>query len=89
MCDAEDICPGGDDTVNSDTDGVPDACDACPLDDPDDTDGDGTVSIGEWKDAITVELKALKTYLETVAELSTGRDPEITKQAIFRVTKDL
>jgi len=55
----------------------------------DDTDGDGTVSIGEWKDAITVELKALKTYLETVAELSTGRDPEITKQAIFRVTKDL
>ena len=29
------------DTIDFDLDGVPDACDVCPLDNPDDSDGDG------------------------------------------------
>lgn len=39
--DDEDICPGGDDTIDTDGDLVPDACDACPLDFDNDADGDG------------------------------------------------
>jgi len=30
VCDADDICPGGDDNVDADGDGVPDFCDVCP-----------------------------------------------------------
>jgi hypothetical protein len=41
VCDSADICPGGDDTVDTDGDAVPDFCDPCPLDNPDDADGDG------------------------------------------------
>jgi endonuclease/exonuclease/phosphatase family metal-dependent hydrolase len=41
VCNAEDLCPGGDDNVDGDADGVPDFCDPCPADNPDDTDGDG------------------------------------------------
>ncbi len=41
VCDPDDICPGFDDTIDTDADGVPDGCDICPLDSPDDTDGDG------------------------------------------------
>jgi hypothetical protein len=41
VCDTNDICPGGDDAVDGDADGVPDFCDPCPFDNPDDTDGDG------------------------------------------------
>ena len=29
VCDAADVCPGGDDTVDTDADGTPDACDPC------------------------------------------------------------
>jgi len=39
--DDEDICPGGDDNVDTDLDTVPDFCDACPLDFFNDSDGDG------------------------------------------------
>ncbi len=42
VCDADDICPGGDDNVDTDNDGVPDGCDVCPGgDDTLDIDGDG------------------------------------------------
>ena len=40
VCDADDICPGGDDNIDGDGDDVPDACDPCPNDNPDDQDGD-------------------------------------------------
>ena len=41
VCDSEDVCLAGDDNINTDGDGIPDACDACPLDFNDDSDGDG------------------------------------------------
>ena len=31
VCDADDICPGSDDSVDTDGDGVPDGCDNCPV----------------------------------------------------------
>ncbi len=37
VCDANDVCPGGDDNVDSDNDGIPDFCDTGCTD----TDGDG------------------------------------------------
>ena len=37
-----DLCPAGDDRVDTDTDSVPDACDPCPLSATGDSDGDGT-----------------------------------------------
>lgn len=41
-CDAQDVCPGHDDSIDSDSDGTPDGCDVCPTpDDPTDSDGDG------------------------------------------------
>ena len=40
VCDSDDICTDGDDTVDSDGDGEPDDCDACPLDNPNDSDRD-------------------------------------------------
>jgi hypothetical protein len=42
--DDQDICPGGDDTVDSDNDFVPDFCDPCPHDAENDADGDGVCS---------------------------------------------
>lgn len=39
--DEDDICPNGDDNVDSDLDFVPDFCDPCPLDPNNDADGDG------------------------------------------------
>jgi hypothetical protein len=39
VCNADDVCPGGDDNVDSDGDGVPDFCDTC-LDDDQDGFGD-------------------------------------------------
>jgi hypothetical protein len=39
--DDQDICPGGDDTIDSDNDLVPDDCDPCPYDAQNDGDGDG------------------------------------------------
>lgn len=39
VCDEFDICEGGDDSVDTDFDGIPDFCDPCPL--FPDTDGDG------------------------------------------------
>ncbi|MCP3935212.1 MAG: DUF11 domain-containing protein [Actinomycetia bacterium] len=36
-----DICPGVPDGGDADSDGVPDGCDTCPLDNPDDSDSDG------------------------------------------------
>ena len=42
VCNADDICPDGDDGFDSDLDGVPDACDVCPDgDDSLDSDSDG------------------------------------------------
>ncbi|MEZ4935731.1 MAG: thrombospondin type 3 repeat-containing protein [Saprospiraceae bacterium] len=40
-CDANDSCPGGDDNMDADADGIPDFCDACPNDPDNDIDGDG------------------------------------------------
>lgn len=39
--DDEDMCPGGDDYIDTDMDGVADHCDPCPNDDENDVDGDG------------------------------------------------
>jgi len=41
VCDANDICPGGDDNIDSDGDGTPDFCDTCPNSATGDSDGDG------------------------------------------------
>jgi uncharacterized protein (TIGR03382 family) len=41
VCHDHDICPGGDDRVDTDDDGIPDHCDECPLDEYNDADGDG------------------------------------------------
>jgi len=42
VCDANDICPGGNDNIDTDGDGVPNFCDVCPGgDDNLDADGDG------------------------------------------------
>ena len=41
VCGDDDVCPGGDDRVDSDGDGTPDACDICPDDPDDDEDEDG------------------------------------------------
>ncbi len=35
-------CPGFDDNIDTDDDGVADGCDDCPLDVNDDSDGDGS-----------------------------------------------
>jgi len=40
VCDVDDVCPEGDDLVDLDGDGQPDACDICPADALDDVDGD-------------------------------------------------
>lgn len=41
VCNEDDLCPAGDDADDGDDDLVPDACDPCPGDNPDDLDGDG------------------------------------------------
>lgn len=41
VCDDVDACPGEDDRIDGDGDGLPDACDGCPSDNPNDSDGDG------------------------------------------------
>jgi hypothetical protein len=42
VCDDDDVCPGGDDSVDLDGDGVPDACDVCPgVYDPEQRDSHG------------------------------------------------
>jgi len=42
VCDTDDLCPGGDDTIDNDEDGIPDACDLCAEGDNDvDSDSDG------------------------------------------------
>ena len=41
VCESSDVCPGGDDGIDTDGDGVADHCDLCPVDSPDDADGDG------------------------------------------------
>jgi hypothetical protein len=41
VCGDVDVCPGFDDGVDVDADGIPDGCDACPLDPLNDTDSDG------------------------------------------------
>jgi hypothetical protein len=41
VCGDVDICLTGDDTVDADSDGIPDACDTCPNDADNDADGDG------------------------------------------------
>jgi len=42
VADKVDICPGGDDRIDTDVDAVPDFCDPCPVDAGNDSDGDGT-----------------------------------------------
>lgn len=44
VCDTDDLCPGFDDTVDSDFDGIPDGCDEeyCPIDYVSDLDWQGT-----------------------------------------------
>ncbi|RMF76558.1 MAG: hypothetical protein D6744_12200, partial [Planctomycetota bacterium] len=52
-CDSADICPGGDDNIDTDGDGVPDFCDVCPNDPldlcdcPGDLDGDNDVDLAD------------------------------------------
>ncbi len=41
VCNADDVCPGGNDGVDGDGDTVPDFCDTCPQDANDDSDNDG------------------------------------------------
>jgi hypothetical protein len=41
VCDADDACPGADDSLDADDDGVPDGCDVCAGDDEQDADDDG------------------------------------------------
>lgn len=41
MCNDEDVCPGFDDRLDADADGIPDDCDDCPVDDLPDADADG------------------------------------------------
>ena len=36
-----DLCPGFDDTIDSDNDGIPEGCDICPNDSNNDADADG------------------------------------------------
>lgn len=40
VCDSADVCDGGDDTLDADSDLIPDACDSCPLSPTDDSNGD-------------------------------------------------
>ncbi len=40
VCDANDVCPGGDDNIDTDIDGIPDYCDDCPNDADNDIDED-------------------------------------------------
>jgi Metallo-peptidase family M12 len=45
ICNSDDICPGGNDNVDFDKDGLPDGCDNCPHDanpGQEDSNGDGT-----------------------------------------------
>lgn len=41
LCDWQDTCPVGDDALDADSDGTPDACDRCAGSPEDDNDGDG------------------------------------------------
>ena len=41
MCGDLDVCPGGDDNLDSDDDGTADLCDPCPNDIDNDLDQDG------------------------------------------------
>lgn len=54
-----------------------------------DEDGDGSVSIGEWRDVIGQEIKSIETILISIAELSDGRDPKDTRDALWKVIRDL
>lgn len=47
VCDDVDPCPDGDDLIDTDGDGIPDACDACPRDNPDDSNGNGICDRGK------------------------------------------
>lgn len=40
VCDEDDACPGEDDRIDPDMDGVPSGCDVCPADPLNDSDGD-------------------------------------------------
>jgi hypothetical protein len=41
VCDSNDVCSGGDDNQDADSDGTPDFCDSCPNDALNDADADG------------------------------------------------
>ena len=47
VCNDNDICPGEDDTIDTDFDGLPDACDICPQDLENDADNDGVCESDE------------------------------------------
>lgn len=52
VCDANDVCPNGDDTVDTDGDGTPDACDNCNANAADTSCSDGDpCTTGETYDA--------------------------------------
>lgn len=46
VCDENEVCPGGDDLMDADTDGIPDGCDLCPFDASNDSDNDGICDAG-------------------------------------------
>jgi predicted outer membrane repeat protein len=65
----QDVCEGFDDAIDPDGDSVPDGCDLCPLDNPDDTDGDG---VCDTDDQCPGADDGIDSDLDTVAD---GCDP--------------
>lgn len=62
VCDVDDICPGFDDTIDTDEDGIPDGCDNCPNTyNPlqRDTDNDGIGNDCDCSHLLNVEIKVI------------------------------
>ena len=69
VCDVDDICPGSDDNIDPDSDGVPDGCDNCVLTwNPTqaDTDGDGA---GDSCDVLNGCDDRANLYLDDIINL--------------------
>ena len=67
VCNADDVCPGFDDNVDTDNDTVPDGCDLCPgFNDLTDFDGDGVPAACDrcdmFDDALSVHNLTQDTY---------------------------
>jgi hypothetical protein len=67
VADSADICPEGDDNDDYDGDGIPDLCDGCPVDNPDDTNGDGICD-----SASVITFEDLYRGVPEYAQLPTG-----------------